>query len=247
MMRNEENNMTKFYCQANARNQEEAAIFEMLEQASNYLVEKLGLQEYLKEVRIERMNGWGKANTRYAGLYSESKRMAKVNIRTLYNVQPRKILEVLCHELRHAVQYMTDMDCIKKTYRDASRHSASWFNHPCEIDAREFQKIYADMVIEALDLDMTIHASEAEPIMVWQGKEQRAVLEAQIGSEIGFIQGTAENLVRYIGLNQLGKKYRRMTKAAFNYAFDNHMDIINEQEVPMMMRELSESERLNGY
>lgn len=89
--------------------------------------------------------------------------------------------------------------------------------------------------------------SEAEPIMVWQGKEQRAVLEAQIGSEIGFIKGTAENLICYIGLNQLGKKYRRMTKAAFNYAFDNHMDIINEQEVPMMMRELTESERLNGY
>jgi|11BtaG_2_1085332.scaffolds.fasta_scaffold00274_10 hypothetical protein len=49
--------MAKFYCQANSRSQKEVAIFEMLEKASDYLVETLGLQDYLKEVRIERMNG----------------------------------------------------------------------------------------------------------------------------------------------------------------------------------------------
>jgi len=240
--------MTKFYCQANARSQKEVAIFEMLEKASDYLVETLGLQDYLKEVRIERMNGWGQTSTAYSGKFIPSKRIAKVNIRTLYGVAPRMILEVLCHELRHAVQYMQQLECLKGSYSRSTYHGPSYYNLSWEIDAREFQGVYADMVIEALGLNMEIEATTDKPIIVWDSVAQRKELEERFGCEVGFVKSRKKkDTIKYIALCQIGKKYRKLSDAAYRYVFDNQMELLNSQEVPRLMRELTESERLVGY
>ena len=240
--------MTKFYCQANARSQKEVAIFEMLEKASDYLVETLGLQNYLEEVRIERMNGWGSTDAAYAGKFIPSKRIAKVNIRTLYGVAPRLILEVLCHELRHAVQHMQQLECLKGNRSRSTYHGPSYYNLPWEIDAREFQGVYADMVIEALGLNMEIEATTDKPIIVWDSVAQRKELEERFGCEVGFVKSRKKkDTIKYIALCQIGKKYRKLSNAAYRYVFDNQMELLNSQEVPRLMRELTESERLVGY
>jgi hypothetical protein len=58
-----------------------------------------------------------------------------------------KFVETMLHEHRHAYQYKHKLPMTKVQYVDASVDYQAYYNHPMEVDAREYAKAYAEDAI----------------------------------------------------------------------------------------------------
>ena len=134
----------------NPRNQTEIMIRSAMENASEILCNVLKVNVTL---RMERMNGWGRADAFHAGAWIEEKGLVKINMRNLYATPLEWILEILGHEFRHAVQSIHKV-CDTVPNEDISknrRYTNSYWNSRFEKDARKYQKAYARIVYESAE------------------------------------------------------------------------------------------------
>lgn len=98
----------------------------------------------------------------HCGLWLNHSKQSVINYRNLYGNNVNLILDVVAHEARHAVQYKTGMLSEKGRERD-SKHDGRWEigywqnklysgaykNAPWEIDARSYEPIYKQLIIDA--------------------------------------------------------------------------------------------------
>ena len=146
----------------NPRNDLERMQVRAIEVASEILCEALGVEITLQ---AQRQPGWAGSDAFHCGMYvyrdkhGKIDNTLKINFRNLTGSSTRTVLMVLGHEFRHAVQHQ------KEGFYDKTRFSRQWigpahpldakpnharqsyWNDPCEIDARAFQGQYADLVI----------------------------------------------------------------------------------------------------
>ena len=144
------------------RNQEEKVAVDLLTQAHKYLGETLGVKTNLV---FSRECSYGH-DSFHAGFYRNSDKQIRINFRNLYGSSIDTMIEVLGHEFRHAVQHNTGMlthDSIygSKVKKQTDYISGIWngkrqvvryCDAPWEIDANQYQRQYADEVIEALGI-----------------------------------------------------------------------------------------------
>lgn len=109
-------------------------------------------------LQAQRQPGWAGSDAFHAGMYVDNDKLIKINFRNLQGVSLGKIIEVLGHEFRHAVQYKLGMQHdwkgwlggeVVQTSYIASGYSTkyrAYLNRPQEIDARNYQGLYAQMV-----------------------------------------------------------------------------------------------------
>ena len=127
------------------RNKREVSVLELVEAASQVLESSLNLKNIT--VRVERMAGWAGADACYAGRWMHNG-MVKINFRNLYGATYRQVLEVVGHEFRHAVQ--TQHNLLDKDIPDTdwAGRDNRYMNRPVEKDARKYQSVYAQLVID---------------------------------------------------------------------------------------------------
>lgn len=131
------------------RDATEDACVAMIENASHILSDLLNVSFKL---RMERMAGWGGSDAVHAGSYAPRTKLLKINYRNLQGQTFDRILEVLGHEVRHAVQsqHKTIDDIPDTNFSQLNRRLSPSFirylNKPVEKDARKYQGVYADMV-----------------------------------------------------------------------------------------------------
>lgn len=142
------------------RNEQERQVVEYCKQAHAWMNSHFGLETKLV---FSRECNWGK-DAFHAGLYIAEDNEIWLNFRNLYGSDLTKVLTVLGHEMRHAVQYATG-----KLTRFGHRKSIGsgcdkWIsgvwegkhmfiqykNAPWEIDARAHQNEYAMLASAAL-------------------------------------------------------------------------------------------------
>jgi hypothetical protein len=144
------------------RNKEEAIAINVITKAHEWLNKKFGVDTNLT---FSREVNWGR-DADHAGFYSHGNKEVRINIRNLYGHTIHKVVEVLGHEIRHAIQHKKkwlvkesrwNEDKVSGKYESGKwkgkDYHGKYLTAPWEIDAREYQTEYADMVIEALKLE----------------------------------------------------------------------------------------------
>lgn len=144
----------------NPRNQHEIKQIKAIEIAAQILCEKLGVDITLQ---AQRQPGWAGADAWHAGMYlyqnkyGETDNTVKINFRNLTGCSTKTVLTVLGHEMRHAMQHQLpgfyesskwSRKWIGPKHEAIERQSRSgYYRDPCEVDARVYQSIYAELVI----------------------------------------------------------------------------------------------------
>ena len=142
------------------RNNAEQTAVNMCIEAHKWFNKKFGLKTKLT---FSREVNWGK-DVYYAGFYQNVGKEVRINIRNLYGNTIKDVLIVLGHEIRHAIQYQkkwlekfgkegTDRNPYVQGKWKGKQYWDKYFSAPWEIDAREYQTKYADMVIKALGIE----------------------------------------------------------------------------------------------
>lgn len=146
------------------RNKQEKLAVELITKAHKWLEKKLGVDTRLV---FARECSWGH-DSFHAGFYRNEDKQIRINIRNLYGCNIKQIMEVLGHEFRHAIQYKEKMLAkhpyiTRKRIKSADDYiSGTWMNKPeyvryrnapWEIDAKNYEKKYANMAIKALGIE----------------------------------------------------------------------------------------------
>ena len=142
------------------RNSQEQLAVDIMIKAHAILCEKLQVKT---DLTFQRECNWGK-NARHAGWYLSSEKLVALNFRNMYGATIVDLLEVLGHEMRHAVQDVNGWHKLHSAGTGANkmrRISGTWkgermfvpyFDAPWEVDAREYEKPYAEIVTKELGL-----------------------------------------------------------------------------------------------
>ncbi len=146
------------------KNKAEELAKDLLIQCHDWLKKELDVDTHLV---LSRECNWGR-DAFHAGLYTNSLKEVRINFRNLYGNPIDQMIEVLGHEMRHAVQYKQDLlqrsqyDSVWKKRKGNRYIGGMWKNKnysfikyedaPWEIDARKYQRKYADKVIKALGI-----------------------------------------------------------------------------------------------
>ena len=146
---------------------------------------------------LSRECNWGK-NAFHAGCYVDARNEVRMNFRNFSGASIYDFLEVLGHEMRHAVQYSkgflerTRLDghvtrnskrYVSGTWKGEHLWRVAYVDAPWEVDARKYQAKYADKVIKALGITNK---------------------ELNVTTEMG-IQNNSDQRATYLNLN---KKYK---------------------------------------
>lgn len=145
------------------RSANEARVIKAVELASKILSDQLKLVNLT--LQVQRQTGWGGSRAFHAGMYVDSKKLIKINLRNLQGTDIKTIMEVLGHEFRHALQHSKqwlvnrrwngpEVNHHNMTFRDASfsgRTLAGYWNKPEERDARANEEAYAALVLNHPD------------------------------------------------------------------------------------------------
>ena len=67
---------------------------------------------------------------------------------SVYTWKLEEAIDAYLHECRHAKQFADEMEITKVKYTDANEDIESYYEHPMEIDAREFAAEYLEEAIE---------------------------------------------------------------------------------------------------
>jgi len=169
------------------RNEEEQLFVNCITKGHKFLNEKLGLDSKLE---FGRTAVWGK-NAHHAGLYFHETNEVLLNFRNLYGHNMRTFLEVLGHEVRHAYQkqqgWFGDNPPKSQGYGKSRYEYGMWCgrriydkyeNLPWEIDARKYEKVYAQLIINSGIL------TDKELSSVMSGAKRYRVLENETKREL---------------------------------------------------------------
>lgn len=123
-----------------------------LEVASEILCEYLKVDVILQ---AQRQAGWCGSDTFHSGMYSSGDRLIKINFRNLEGSSTKSVLTILGHEFRHAFQFQHGLYVNRKwlgekfqpSFFHHNKRYAAYLNEPIEIDARAYQEIYANIVL----------------------------------------------------------------------------------------------------
>ena len=208
------------------RNQNERDVIEIMTRCHNWVADKLNIDS---KMEFGRTAYWGK-DAFHAGLWFNTTKQSVLNFRNLYGAPMARLLRIIAHEARHAVQYRdgllsTQGRNSKMTHNGkyeygtwkGERYSGSYRDAPWEIDARAHEKQYSDMMIKAGII------SPAELKMKLSGKQDQVVyLESETRNEIRKQHGA----VHYYKASQYteaqqdkrNKQFKQdVTKAGFKY------------------------------
>ena len=144
------------------RNRQEEVAIELLTKVHQYLEKKLGTNTNLV---FSRECSYGH-DSFHAGFYRNDDKQVRINFRNLYGCSIDTMIEVLGHEMRHAVQY--DKGMLRESNFRSRRISkvtdydsgiwngeqkyVRYIDAPWEIDANKYQRKYADDAIKALGI-----------------------------------------------------------------------------------------------
>jgi len=167
------------------RNRQEEVAVELLTKAHKYLEEKLGTSTNLV---FSRECSYGH-DSFHAGFYRNDDKQIRINFRNLYGASINTMMQVLGHEFRHAVQHKEGMlahipgtrgrnlknttDYISGIW-NGERKFVRYCDAPWEIDARAYEKVYADEAIKALGIE------EEVKIVLPMGKKTETDKQATI-------------------------------------------------------------------
>ena len=168
------------------RNRQEEVAVELLTKAHKYLEDKLGTSTNLV---FSRECSYGH-DSFHAGFYRNDDKQVRINFRNLYGCSIATIIEVLGHEMRHAVQYKEGMlanvpgsrgrkikkikDYISGIW-NGERMFVRYIDAPWEVDARAYEKVYADEAIEALGIQEEVKMKL--PLGKQTNKDKKATIE----------------------------------------------------------------------
>ena len=191
------------------RNEEEQLFIDCITKGHKFLNEKLGLNSKLE---FGRTAVWGK-NAHHAGLYFHQTNEVLLNFRNLYGHNMRTFLEVLGHEVRHAYQKQqgwfgdnppTSQGYGKSRYEYGmwcgKRIGAKYESLPWEIDARKYEKVYAQLIINSGIL------TDKELSSVMGGVKKSKVLENETKRELRKLKPNGEFFRSYIETKDEYKK-----------------------------------------
>jgi len=170
------------------RDQNERDVMEIMTRCHNWLADELGIESRLE---FGRTAYWGE-NAFHAGLWYQHSLQSVLNFRNLYGATVARLLRIVAHEARHAVQYKqglltTQGRTSKMTHNGryesgtwrGERYSGSYKDAPWEIDARAHEQPYSDLVIKAGVI------SPAELKIKLNGKQDQVVyLEAETRAKV---------------------------------------------------------------
>ena len=129
------------------RNQQEQLAVDTIIKAHKWLCNELNLTTSLT---FQRECNWGK-NAKHAGWHRSKDNLIALNFRNMYGATIKDLLEVLSHEIRHAVQtkkgYLKNFDSVPGVkYLRGTWKGEDVFtfydNAPWEVDARKYEKPY---------------------------------------------------------------------------------------------------------
>jgi hypothetical protein len=141
------------------RNSQEQLAVDTMKKAHTLLCEKLGVKT---DLTFQRKCNWGK-DAKHAGWYRSSEKLVALNFRNMYGATVGDLLEVLGHEMRHAVQDVKGWHKLRGykkggmfgtlygTWKGQTMY-IEYSKAPWEIDARKHEKPYAKIAIDALGL-----------------------------------------------------------------------------------------------
>jgi hypothetical protein len=233
------------------RNKEEKLAVECVTKAHKWLNQKFGLDTKLT---FSREVNWGK-DTWYAGFYSHSDKEVRINIRNLYGNNIQTVLDVLGHEIRHAVQYDKKMllDFGKKgKIHNGSYESGTWKNQkywgkywdaPWEVDARNYQSKYSNMAIKELGLenDCKVELPYGSVTVKLREETEQAFLNKNKGKNIQLLRAYDDKWKSnpdgfwWLDLKQTG--FKQWNRETINEAYKIHLDLMKSQYVPYETKE----------
>jgi hypothetical protein len=143
----------------NPRNAGEIKAMEIMTRCHDWLAAELGIDSNMD---FGRTAYWGR-DAFHAGFWRQSDKLSVLNFRNLYGNPMSRLLRIVAHEARHAVQYRDGMleDSCRKTKTNGIHgrlENGIWngqYYHglykdaPWEIDARAHEQQYAQLVIDA--------------------------------------------------------------------------------------------------
>jgi len=144
------------------RNQQEQLAVDTIIKAHKWLCNNLNLTT---DLTFQRECNWGK-NAKHAGWYRSKDNLIALNFRNMYGATIEDLLEVLSHELRHAVQDVKGWHTLRDvkngmfgtlygTWKGDTMY-ISYDNAPWEIDARKYEKPYTKKVIKGLGISKDV-------------------------------------------------------------------------------------------
>jgi len=170
------------------RNQNERDVMEIMTRCHNWLADQLQIDSRME---FGRTAYWGR-DAFHAGLWYQNTLQSVLNFRNLYGATMARLLRIVAHEARHAVQYkegllsrngrnhkMTHDGRWEQGYWQGKYYSGAYKDAPWEIDARAHERTYSNMVIQAGII------SPAELSMRLAGKQDQVVyLESETRARI---------------------------------------------------------------
>lgn len=175
------------------RNQNEIQIMSIMTRCHDWLADELGIES---KMEFGRTCNWGK-NAFHAGLWFNSSKQSVLNFRNLYGASVERMLKIVAHEARHAVQYRDGM--MKDEGRNVkSKHDGRWEigywkgeyfsgrykDAPWEIDARAHEKPYSQLIIDSgiitkQELALTLNGKNTQVVVL--EKETRSAIKEKHG------------------------------------------------------------------
>ena len=206
------------------RNQNERDVIEIMTRCHNWVADKLNIDS---KMEFGRTAYWGK-DAFHAGLWFNTTKQSVLNFRNLYGAPMARLLRIIAHEARHAVQYrdgllLTQGRNSKMTHNGkyeygtwkGERYSGSYRDAPWEIDARAHEKQYSDMIIKAgiiSPAELKMKLSGKQDQVVYLGSETRNEIRKQ-HVEVHFYK--ASKIIE----SQQEKRQKQLHKAVISAGF----------------------------
>jgi hypothetical protein len=166
---------------------QEIQIIDVATRCHDWLAKELDIESKLE---FGRTAYWGR-DAFHAGLWYNNTKQSVLNFRNLYGAPMDRLLRIIAHEARHAVQYrdgmMTNTHRSTKTTHDGRYEAGIWHGKywsgaymeaPWEIDARAHEKEYSQMVIDSgiitdTELSLILPGSQDQRVFLEQETKNR--------------------------------------------------------------------------
>jgi|TARA_Y100001937_G_scaffold44898_1_gene63094 hypothetical protein len=140
------------------RNQNEIQVMRLMTECHDWLAKELNIQSHME---FGRTAYWGN-QARHCGLWYQDTKQSVLNFRNLYGANMYRLLKIIAHEARHAVQYKDNLLSVEGR-KSKMTHNGKWEvgywqgklyrgpykEAPWEIDARAHEKQYADLIVKS--------------------------------------------------------------------------------------------------
>ena len=234
----------------NPRTATESLQVKAIEVASEILCEALGVDI---TIQAQRQPGWAGTDAFHAGMYchegsgkTDIPQLIKINFRNLTGSSTRTVLTVLGHEFRHAWQRQVGK-CYDTTNRwsqkwigpvhplDAkpSHRNQSYWNRPNEVDARAFQRQYADLVIAHPKFAPFLESLNIEGEVPRKRDMDATYAKYGITREETQLFAPSKELTCYVTLSQIGAK--KFTSKVCRSVWTDHRELMMSQPFEYVM------------